>query len=813
MKTENITVQSIPVLPEIVDHVIRMALDDDVSLAKLAGLIEKEQALTARILALANSSYYKRSRNVYTVRDAVVVIGMDSVRTMALGLSVLDMFPSKKGSCLNHKDFWRHSMACAIYAKSMMESISNSLSAKAFCAGLLHDIGKLVLDRTRPKEYARVLKEAKDGSRPLVEIEKEILGITHTDVGRGVLSHWKLPKIYEECIWCHHSPVKVLDDEQYKVSGIVHIANILSHMTYIGSSGNNFPLKITNPLLKRFGLNPDLLDELMVSVPKEIDSICEEIGIGSTPEGLFRLVNKANMRLAETSMMLQQRTRETALSRKRSDILIRLLSELNGSTKISEALGKASGLLTEAGLIKGFLGGLKIGRSSLVYESGQGDSSRFIKVGDEEIKSMILSGDYSVGMNMASGIVVYLDLIDKDFIEDQVFVSSIIGAIAASLRRIYAETAMVDEKGVLRQALKSASEEKQKAEEMLYLNRELIDASSVGLCLLDEKNIVRLENEKSRDIKSLLGISSDDFIKSLGSKPVDAKKDLKDAITSRLETDILWRYQENSIRFITRPVKLNNWMLLIIWDVTKDIEDQRRTYAFERMSTVGNLAASMAHNMKSPLGAIQGFGNIIKDDLNNSRIRILRGEEEDLDFKEMINNIIVASENVLKIVNQLLNLTKKWDSPEGEVEMEDFVDGIFHLLSSQANSAGVSLNREIECRQARFKRQAMEQILINLLINAIKASKKDSEVVMRVSIGDDGVIFSIIDHGIGMDKEQIKKIFEPLYTAWPLKTGMGLGLSLAKDMVDSMGGEINVSSKSGEGSTFRVWIPLKSGKE
>jgi len=219
----------------------------------------------------------------------------------------------------------------------------------------------------------------------------------------------------------------------------------------------------------------------------------------------------------------------------------------------------------------------------------------------------------------------------------------------------------------------------------------------------------------------------------------------------------------------------------------------------------------MAHNMKSPLGAIHGFGSIIKDDLNQGRIQVLRGGREDEDFRGMILNIITGSENLLKIVNQLLNLTRKWDRPEGETDVEGFVEGLFQIISPQANSAGVKLSRKIGVDTVRIRAEALEQVLINLLINAVKASSQGSEVVLEASRREGGVEFTVRDFGIGMDQEQISKIFDPLYTAWPVKTGMGLGLSLAKDIVDSMGGRIDVSSSPGKGSVFTVWIPEGKG--
>ncbi|HOO39126.1 MAG TPA: HDOD domain-containing protein [Deltaproteobacteria bacterium] len=811
MNSDIIDVGSVPVLPELADHVIRMALADDVSVAKLAGLIEKDQALTARILSLANSTYYKRSRSIYTVRDAVVVIGFESVRTVALGVSVLGMFPTVKDTGLDYKNFWRHSMACALYAEAMMETVSPPLAAKAFCAGLLHDIGKLVLDRSRPDDYGRALRISKEGTKPLHEIEQEIIGTSHTEVGRDVLAYWKLPQVYEESVWCHHAPVKVIDDEQYRISGMVHIANILAHMTCVGTSGNNFPQRISNPLLKRFGIESDILDGLMERVPGQIDAICEEIGIGKPSEGLFGMVNMANMRLVDISLKLQQNSVEISLARKRSETLIRLLTLLNTASKVSEVLEYSARHLFEAGLIKGFLGGLKLGKLHLVYEKISDSMPRFVKAGDEELRSMIHSHNYTAGMMLPAGVFVYLELADGDLGKDQDFISSIIGAIASSLRRTHAEKTVADEKAVLRDALKSASVEKQHAEEMLRLNQELIDASSFGLCLIDENNHVRSENEESRKIRDLLAVSGDDIVGMLDQSATKVSQELKSAIVSRLEQSILWPDNTHTYRIETRPIKVNNWMLVVIWDITEELEEQRRRLAYAKMSIVGSLAASMAHNMKSPLGAIHGFGSIIKEDLSQGNIQIMRDNQQDQDVSDMIANIITASENVLKIVNQLLNFTRKWESPEGDIDLQGFIEGIFQIVSSQAASAGVRLVQEIEAGSVRIKAEALEQVLINLLINAIKASSKDSEVHVRALRRDDGVEFCVEDHGIGMEEKQIERIFEPLYTAWPLKTGMGLGLSLAKDIVDSMGGRIIVTSKPGEGSTFTVWIPEGKG--
>ncbi|HPS94383.1 MAG TPA: HAMP domain-containing sensor histidine kinase, partial [Deltaproteobacteria bacterium] len=402
-------------------------------------------------------------------------------------------------------------------------------------------------------------------------------------------------------------------------------------------------------------------------------------------------------------------------------------------------------------------------------------------------------------------------LLDPELGDDQEFVTSLIGSVASALRRIHAENSLDQEKSLLRQALKAASDERQKAEDLMYLNRELMDASSFGLCLLDEKSRVRIENEVSKDTRELLKIGGQDLLAALETIPGKPAQDLRDALLARNGQDVIWNQDSRSFRITVRPVRVNNWILLAVWDITGELDEQRKTLAYARMSVVGSLAASMAHNMKSPLGAIQGFASIIRDDLRQGRIRVVRDNADDQDFPDMISNIITASENLLKIVNQLLSFTRKWESPEGEVGLEAFVGGIIHLVGAQANSSAVKLLKDVEPAQVRMKAEALEQVIINLLMNAINASSKGSEILVKACRVEGGVEFSVTDYGIGMDEEQVKKIFEPLYTAWPLKTGMGLGLSLAKEIVDSLGGKIRVTSKLAQGSTFTVWIPEGKG--
>jgi signal transduction histidine kinase/HD-like signal output (HDOD) protein len=796
--------RSLPVLPELADHVLRMALEDDVSVAKLSAIIEKDQSLTARILSMANSSHYKRSRAIYTVRDSIVIMGLEQVKTMALGMCVLEMFPSVPGSVLDYKEFWRHSLSCGLFSRAIMESADSRLSTKAFYAGLLHDIGKMILDQTDHERYAMVLEKAAEGIYSLFELEREMLGTTHCDVGRIALENWRLPSLYVESIWCHHAPVMVIDDDQYRLSGVVHVANILSHQNYIGTSGNSFPSRITNPLLKRFQLNADMLDDIMLTVPSEVETICNELGLGRPREGLFRLINKASMRLSDVSISLQQRTIKADKALRRSDILIDLITGLNRCAKISEALEVTAGVLRKSGFIKSFLGGIRASGMNLVFEMKPGEEPRFIRIGDEELKGIVISADYPIGMSLASGAFMYVKPVDEETGDDNRLISTVVEAMSAALKRIMSENVHSEQAEHLRNALSNVSVERQKAIDMLELNRELLDSSPFGLCLLDDTGAVSAENQISSEIRKALGISGPSIFEMLDK---ETTREVRTALISRHETDTIIRSGNRSIRIITHPLSVNSLSLLLTWDITKELEQQRRLAAYAKMSTIGNLAASMAHNMKSPLGAIQGFANIIKEDVKSGGVKILREGKVDQDFMAIVESIIAASESVLKIINQLLGLTRKWEGTTKKVDMKVFMGETIDMVKPLADASKVKLVTDIGAKHASIRASAVQQVVVNSLINAITASSLNQEVVLGVSKDAGRVVFRITDKGIGIDEEQISKIFEPLYSAWPSRTGMGLGLSLSRDIIETMGGDISVKSSPGAGSTFFISIP------
>lgn len=195
-----LTLSDLPTLPGVMARILAAASDAEISAEQLAALLENDQAISARILRLANSAFFGLRRSVETVQRAVVVVGFDAVRNLALATSVFDTLSSKTPSSLDPRAFWMHSLATATAAKLAIEPTLPAAAAACFTAGLLHDIGKYVMALQLGERYRQVVERAAAEGAPLLETELAMLGVTHTSVGRWVAKKWNFPDLLVDVI-------------------------------------------------------------------------------------------------------------------------------------------------------------------------------------------------------------------------------------------------------------------------------------------------------------------------------------------------------------------------------------------------------------------------------------------------------------------------------------------------------------------------------------------------------------------------------------------------------------------------------------
>ncbi|WP_397546189.1 HDOD domain-containing protein [Rhodothermus marinus] len=263
------SVRSLPPLPAAVERLLAMSREPEVDFRKVSQVIESDPALTARILRAANSAFYGVSRRVQTVRQAVVLLGHEVVINLALGVSVLNL----KRNLLKQwpgdpAAFWRHSLSVALMARELARQLKLTDTEGAFVAGLLHDIGKLVLLSHHGVVYAQTLLAARQSSDPLYLLERELFEVDHAAAGYALCQHWNLPEALAQAVAEHHADEPPASGT---IAELVYDANELIKRLGLGDSGNAFTTLRTGPLPPHRRLTFDRLQELVRQLISELE--------------------------------------------------------------------------------------------------------------------------------------------------------------------------------------------------------------------------------------------------------------------------------------------------------------------------------------------------------------------------------------------------------------------------------------------------------------------------------------------------------------------------------------------------------------
>ncbi len=198
-------VRDLPALPAAVLELLDMLGRDDVEISEIVARISLDQALTAKTLRLANSSFYGMPRHVASVTDATAVLGLRTVRAVVTAAVLTGSFKPPACRGFDFMAFWRHAVNIAVIARLVAAEAGADTDA-AFTAGLLHDVGQLVLASAYPERFAEVLAHRAEAETTLHDAELALLGIDHGAVGGLVAEHWRFPQPIVEAIGHHQAP-------------------------------------------------------------------------------------------------------------------------------------------------------------------------------------------------------------------------------------------------------------------------------------------------------------------------------------------------------------------------------------------------------------------------------------------------------------------------------------------------------------------------------------------------------------------------------------------------------------------------------
>jgi HD-like signal output (HDOD) protein len=266
-------ISKMPSLPVTVSKVLEICNNPATSPVDLNRVISLDPVLMARVLKLINSAYYGLSGQVTSLVRAIIMLGLNTVKNLALSTAVLgNLGKTSEFHALNMQGFWRHSLCVGVTSKliARKRKVDQKILEEYFIAGLLHDIGKIPMNNILSKEYIEVMSVSDRDHKPLHLAETEALEIDHEDAGKLIGEAWKLGADILDTINFHHR----LDDyagENRTVLFTVAVANYYANANEIGFSGNRYPENVRSDTLAYLGIDWDFVDDLGDEIVSEIE--------------------------------------------------------------------------------------------------------------------------------------------------------------------------------------------------------------------------------------------------------------------------------------------------------------------------------------------------------------------------------------------------------------------------------------------------------------------------------------------------------------------------------------------------------------
>lgn len=255
-------VKDLPVLPDIVNDIMRLTEDPDSTVQDIENVIMKDQSLTTRVLRLANSAYYGYPRRISTIAEASVLLGFQAIRSITLTASVNGLLMKEvPGYGLEKNELWIQSQSCAIISRHIAKKVRFAKVDHACVAGLLRDIGKVIVSYYLTDHFKQIMNMVENEGISFLEAEENVLGFHHGQVGAEIAKKWNLPEDLVEAIAYHHSPEKATIN--FKLTSIVHIADAIVMMMGIGLGVDGMVYNLSEEATKVLGVDGSMLEQLI----------------------------------------------------------------------------------------------------------------------------------------------------------------------------------------------------------------------------------------------------------------------------------------------------------------------------------------------------------------------------------------------------------------------------------------------------------------------------------------------------------------------------------------------------------------------
>lgn len=267
--------------PVVYEKLMQVINDPRAGAADVARVISEDQGLTVRVLRVVNSAFFSLPWKVDTVSAAVRVVGTSQVRDLAVATSIMTAFYDVPSDLLDLKSFWKHCLSTGVTARIFARHRGEDNVERFLVAGLLHDIGKLVMVTGAPTQMRAALEQARATGEPLSDCEREHVGCTHAQVGGALIEAWNFPAALHEAVLYHHQPQRA---SRFPVeTAAVHVADLIANALGWGRSGQRFAPRLEESAWSTLGIQAILLPTFIEDAERQLDAALHLIPAPSTP--------------------------------------------------------------------------------------------------------------------------------------------------------------------------------------------------------------------------------------------------------------------------------------------------------------------------------------------------------------------------------------------------------------------------------------------------------------------------------------------------------------------------------------------------
>ena len=271
-------VSTIATLPEVTAKIVQTVEDPKSTAAQLHKIVAHDPALATRILKVVNSAFYGLPGQIGSVERAIVLLGLNAIKNIAVAASLGQLFRGVK-LCegFTAKDLWTHCIAVGVAARDLARQMKLPVADEAFLAGMIHDMGILIAMQVHPEQVKQVCEAAKKGERPFCDLERDVLGMDHQMLGMALAEQWKFPRACQLVAGYHHSPVSLADQNRLLVT-LVYAADTICCQSKHGFNLTALGQKLDAAGLSDIKLDPALIERTAANLDEMVKTAADTLG-------------------------------------------------------------------------------------------------------------------------------------------------------------------------------------------------------------------------------------------------------------------------------------------------------------------------------------------------------------------------------------------------------------------------------------------------------------------------------------------------------------------------------------------------------